>query len=141
MPHEKIRSLAEPNKYVQIAWGYPASPSGTGPGHGNEEGHVMAIVERPSAGRMACSVEEIRRRLEARLAETQNPSVQSLVSRLASDVIDIPSLLAEVIGQENLSYAYGSSLDLLAVTVDRKGCNKMISALRRGRDAAYGKDE
>lgn len=142
MPHERIYSVdGDPNhaNNAQIAWGGPASPSGTGPGHGNDEGHVMIVVERPGTpARTACSVEEVQRRLTACVsAATQhlvNPLDPSAVNGLVGDII-------QAIGPENLSYAFGSPLELLAVTIDRKGCNRTISALRRGRDAAYGKDE
>lgn len=140
MPHERIYSQAGDGANAQVAWGHPASPSGTGPGHGNEEGHVMIVVERPGAGRMACSTEEVERRLKALLADRENPAVEILLSRLLGDGLDIPGLLAAVFG-EDLTYAFGSPLDVMAVTIDRKGANKTISALRRGRDAAFGKDE
>lgn len=144
MPHERIYSLdTDPDhaNNAQIAWGHPSSPSNTGPGHGNDEGHVMVVVERPGTpARMAASVEEVERRLKALLADRDNDAVQTLLSCLLGNNLDIPGLLAAAFG-EDLAYAYGEPCELLAVTVDRKGCNKMISALRRGRDAAFGKDE
>jgi hypothetical protein len=144
MPHERIYSLdRDPNQLnnAQVAWGGPSSPSNTGPGHGNDEGHVMIVVERPGTpARAACSIEEIQRRLtacvEVVLAVTSRTATteRSEIDRLVQEVTD-------TIGLENLSYAFGSPMELLAVTIDRKGCNKMIGALRRGRDAAFGRDE
>lgn len=142
MPHERIYSLDgdpdHPNN-VQVAWGHPSSPSNTGPGHGNEDGHVMIAVERPGTpARTACSVEEVKRRV----ASCVHAATQHLVDPLdpaASEVVARD--IVKAIGVENLSYAFGAPLELLAVTIDRKGCNKAIAALRRGRDAAFGKDE
>lgn len=144
MPHERIYSLDgdpdHPNN-AQVAWGHPSSPSNTGPGHGNEDGHVMIVVERPgTSARTGASFEEVERRLQALLADRDNPAVEVLLKHLTGHGLDIVGLLADVFG-EDLHYAFGSPLDLLAVTIDRKGCNKMISALRRGRDAAFGRDE
>lgn len=142
MPHERIYSLDgdpdHPNN-VQVAWGHPSSPSNTGPGHGNEDGHVMIVVERPgTAGRMACSVEEVDRQVTARLEEVIGAGT---LRALELERLDLMAIFSAVIGMDNLVYAFGSPTELLAVTIDRKGCNKMISALRRGRDAAFGKDE
>lgn len=141
MPHERIHSLdsdpERPNN-VQVAWGHPSSPSNTGPGHGNEDGHVMIVVERPEAGRMACSIEEIERRLPEILRTIREWDYAGGGEAESDDHL-VQHLIKE--HGEDLSYAFGSQLDLLAVTIDRKGCNKMISALRRGRDAAFGKDE
>jgi hypothetical protein len=143
MPHEKIRSTdatRESDHNVRVAWDRPSSPGDTGPGHGNDDdrdGHVMVAVERPGSGmRMACSIEEIRRRLPdlIRLIRQHDTSA-------TPDVL--PSTLDAVIREygEELSYAFGSPSELLAVMVDRKGCNRLIGALRRARDAAFGKDE
>jgi len=138
MPHERIYSLdGDPDhtNNAQVAWGHPSSPSNTGPGHGNEDGHVMIVVERPGTpARTAASVEETRRRLSEIILKLDSYS---------GSVKDPELLINDLITNwgEDLSYAFGGSLDLLAVTIDRKGCNKMISALRRGRDAAFGRDE
>lgn len=141
MPHERIYSLdGDPNhpNNTQVAWGHPSSPSNTGPGHGNDEGHVMVIVERPGTGRMPCSVEEMERQMTTRLEEALGAGT---LKHLQLERIDVRTLVAAAVGMDNLVYAFGAPLDLLAVTIDRKGCNKMISALRRGRDAAFGRDE
>lgn len=140
MPHERIYSLDgdpdHPNN-VQVAWGHPSSPSNTGPDHGNEDGHVMIVVERPDTGRTGCSIEEVDRQIEARI-----DALAGEVGRtLTTERDELAAVVKGVVGVENLAYAFGSPLELLAVTIDRKGCNKMISALRRGRDAAFGKDE
>lgn len=142
MPHERIYSLDgdpdHPNN-VQVAWGHPSSPSNTGPGHGNEDGHVMIVVERPgTAGRMACSVEEVDRQVVARLEEVIGAGT---LRALEIERLDLMAIFSAVIGMDNLVYAFGSPTDRLAITIDRKGCNKVISALRRGRDAAFGRDE
>lgn len=142
MPHERIYSLDgdpdHPNN-VQVAWGHPSSPSNTGPGHGNEDGHVMIVVERPgTAGRMACSVEEVDRQVVARLEEVIGAGT---LRALELERLDLMAIFSAVIGMDNLVYAFGSPTDRLAITIDRKGCNKVISALRRGRDAAFGRDE
>jgi hypothetical protein len=143
MPHERIYSLdSDPDQLnnAQVAWGHPSSPSNTGPGHGNDEGHVMVIVERPGTpARDACSVEEVERQVAARVEVYL--AANSLTATTSRDQFD--ALCRAIIGSigPDLVYAFGSPMELLAVTIDRKGCNKMISALRRGRDAAFGKDE
>ena len=144
MPHEKIYSEdADPDhaNNVQVAWGSPSSPSGTGPGHGNDDGHVMVIVERPGTpARMACSIEEVQRQV----ASCVQVALAANGMTAATNPDDVRKMADEVIrtlGLENLSYAFGSPLERLAVTIDRKGCNKLISATRRGRDAAFGRDE
>jgi len=142
MPHERIYSLdGDPDhaNCAQVTWGHPSSPSNTGPGHGNDEGHVMIVVERPgTSGRMACSIEEVDRQVSARLEELLDAET---FRTLKAERLDLMAVIVGVVGMENLVFAFGATLDLLAVTIDRKGCNKMISALRRGRDAAFGKDE
>lgn len=142
MPHERIYSLDgdpdHPNN-VQVAWGPPSSPSDTGPGHGNEDGHVMIVVERPgTAGRMACSVEEVDRQVTARLEEVIGAGT---LRALELERLDLMAIFSAVIGMDNLVYAFGSPTERLAVTIDRKGCNKLIESVRRGRNAAFGKDE
>lgn len=141
MPHERIYDLNgdpdHPNN-VQVAWGHPSSPSNTGPGHGNDEGHVMIVVERPGTpARMVTSIEEVQRQIAA--------SIEALGAAagrgLTTEKDELAALVMGVVGMENLVYAFGAPAELLAVTIDRKGCNKMISALRRGRDAAFGRDE
>lgn len=144
MPHERIYSLdGTPDRAnnAQIAWGGPSSPSNTGPGHGNEDGHVMVIVERPGTpARMAASVEEVQRQLAARIEAVATPEMVKAIAGGASKG-ELAEIIMYLVGIENLTYAYGAPTALLAVTIDRKGCNKMISALRRGRDAAFGRDE
>jgi hypothetical protein len=98
----------------------------------------MVIVERPgTSGRTACSIEEVQRQISS--------SIEALAAAahtsLTTDRDELAALVMGVVGMDNLVYAFGAPLELLAVTIDRKGCNKMISALRRGRDAAFGKDE
>jgi len=147
MPHERIYSItADPSNAmnVQVAWGHPSSPSDTGPGHGNDDGHVMVIVEHPAGpARMACSIEEIKRRIEASIiALAEEGGVAGVADNpYAKERTELAALVMGVVGMENLSYAFGSPLNLLAAQIDRKGCNRMISALRRGRDAAFGRDE
>jgi len=142
MPHERIYSLdGDPDhaNCAQVTWGHPSSPSNTGPGHGNDEGHVMVVVERPGTpARMACSIEEIRRGLPELLNTIREWDYAGGADAESDDHL-VERLIEE--HGEKLSYAFGAPLDLLAVTIDRKGCNKMIAALRRGRDAAFGKDE
>lgn len=144
MPHERIYSLdADPNQLnnAQIAWGHPSSPSNTGPGHGNDEGHVMVIVERPGTpARTACSIDEVRRQLASRVQVALAANGMTAATNPA-DIEKMADEIVKTIGLEELTYAFGSPLELLAVTIDRKGCNKAIAALRRGRDAAFGKDE
>lgn len=144
MPHERIYSLDgdpdHPNN-LQVAWGHPSSPSNTGPGHGNEEGHVMAIVERPGTpARTACSIEEVHRQLASRVQVALAANGMTAATNPA-DIEKLADEIIKTIGLEELTYAFGSPLERLAVTIDRKGCNKTIAALRRGRDAAFGKDE
>lgn len=141
MPHERIYSLdGDPDHQnnAQVAWGGPSSPSNTGPGHGNDEGHVMIVVERPGAGRVACSIEEVDRQFAARFEALLDAGS---FGNLGAERTDLMAAIVAIVGMENLAYAFGSPLDLMAVTIDRKGCNKTIAALRRGRDAAFGKDE
>lgn len=142
MPHERIYSIDQDPDHtnnVQVAWGHPSSPSNTGPGHGNEDGHVMIIVERPGTpARTGSSTEEIERQLLARIESIASPE---MAAAFGAERKQLAEIITYLVGPENLSYAFGAPLELLAVTIDRKGCNKMISALRRGRDAAFGKDE
>lgn len=139
MPHELIYSLdADPDTphRAQIAWGPPSSPSNTGPGHGNDDGHVMVIVERPdNPARMAASVEHTRARLLEILGDIEvdraleqqdwGPTADALMAKHGGDLV----------------YAFGGECTLLAVQLDRAGCNKLIAATRRGRDSAFGKDQ
>lgn len=142
MPHERIYSTDQDPDHtnnVQVAWGHPSSPSNTGPGHGNGDGHVMIVVERPGTpARTGSSVEEIKRQLFARIESLASPEI---VAAFGDGRDQLAEVINYLIGPENLSYAFGAPLERLAVAVDRKGCNDLISAVRRGRNAAFGRDE
>lgn len=142
MPHERIYSLDQDPDHtnnVQVAWGHPSSPSNTGPGHGNEDGHVMIVVERPGTpARTGSSNEEIKRQLLARIHSLASPEV---VTAFGNGAEQLAEVITYLVGPENISYAFGAPLELLAVQLDRKGCNDVISAVRRGRNAAFGRDE
>jgi hypothetical protein len=137
MPHDKIYaqdSTPEAANCVQVAWGHPSSPSNTGPGHGNGTGHVMVIVERPGTpARMAASVEHTRERLAEMVLTIAKATVDGTVD-------DVVGVLMDRWG-EDLSYAFGGPCELLAVSLDRDACNATIAAVRRGRNAAFGRDE
>lgn len=137
MPHDRIYaqdSTPDAANCVQVAWGHPSSPSNTGPGHGNGAGHVMVIVERPGTpARMAASVEETRRRLTEMV-----PTIAKAIEHGTVD--DIVDMMVDTWG-EDLSYAFGGVCELLAVSLDRDACNQVITAVRRGRNAAFGRDE
>lgn len=142
MPHERIygeNGTPDNAMNAQIAWGHPSSPSDTGPGHGNDEGHVMIIVEHPAApARTASSIEEMERRLGELMVYIREHDYAEGGEPQPDDVL-IGNIIRDWGG--DLQYAFGGELTLLAVQIDRKGCNRAISALRRGRDAAFGKDE
>lgn len=144
MPHQRIHSLDQDPDHtnnVQIAWGPPPSPSDTGPGHGNDDGHVMIIVERPGTpARTACSIDEVRRQLASRVQVALAANGMTAATNPA-DVEKMADEVIKTIGLEELTYAFGSPLERLAVMIDRKGCNEVIAAVRRGRNAAFGKDE